>query len=277
MILTCPECQTKYVVKDGAIPPGGRQVRCASCKHSWHQDADEVAMVHDGGPIAAGGPPQPMAAEDHEAVTAEMPPQAVEEAMIADYIEPEVGGAETVDSDAPSMPADEPLSEVAATVDPDAGGGAGWPDEPFDREEWAEPPRRRFPALLAVILLIILAGFAFWFLAPPEWRAKVGLAAGDPSPLKIMVTTRDRQKLASGNELVSISGRVINPTDRDQAVPAIRAELRNHGTKQLVYSWTIAPPARSLPPGGSASFNSAEFDVPKGGDDISLILGGAAG
>ena len=41
MILTCPSCGTQYVVKDGAIPPGGRQVRCASCKHSWHQDPDE--------------------------------------------------------------------------------------------------------------------------------------------------------------------------------------------------------------------------------------------
>ncbi|MCY7280788.1 MAG: zinc-ribbon domain-containing protein [Sphingomonas bacterium] len=43
MILTCPACTTKYVVKDGAIPPAGRQVRCASCKHSWHQAPDEAA------------------------------------------------------------------------------------------------------------------------------------------------------------------------------------------------------------------------------------------
>ncbi|HJS40733.1 MAG TPA: zinc-ribbon domain-containing protein, partial [Sphingomicrobium sp.] len=40
MILTCPACDTKYAVKDGAIPPGGRQVRCAACKHSWHQDPE---------------------------------------------------------------------------------------------------------------------------------------------------------------------------------------------------------------------------------------------
>src|SRR5918998_5024519 len=40
MILTCPSCGTQYVVKDGAIPPQGRQVRCASCKHSWHQDPE---------------------------------------------------------------------------------------------------------------------------------------------------------------------------------------------------------------------------------------------
>ena len=45
MILTCPSCGTQYVVKDGAIPPGGRQVRCASCKHSWHQDPEELATT----------------------------------------------------------------------------------------------------------------------------------------------------------------------------------------------------------------------------------------
>src|SRR6201990_3274300 len=44
MILTCPSCGTQYVVKDGAIPPQGRQVRCASCKHSWHQEPEPEAV-----------------------------------------------------------------------------------------------------------------------------------------------------------------------------------------------------------------------------------------
>ena len=38
MILTCPSCGTQYAVKDGAIPDGGRKVRCAACGHSWHED-----------------------------------------------------------------------------------------------------------------------------------------------------------------------------------------------------------------------------------------------
>ena len=55
MILTCPNCGTQYVVKDGAIPPEGRQVRCAACKHSWHQEPE--------GGAAEAAPPEPAMAE----------------------------------------------------------------------------------------------------------------------------------------------------------------------------------------------------------------------
>jgi hypothetical protein len=139
-----------------------------------------------------------------------------------------------------------------------------------------EAPRRRWPrALLILVLLIGALAAAFWFLAPIEWRQRIGIAGPQETPLLLQVRTSDRQTLASGNELFAVSGRVINPTDRSQRVPPLQAELRNSAGK-LIYSWTIAPPARILPPGASASFNSAEVNVPQGADQLTVTLGSPA-
>lgn len=35
MIITCPECATRYDVEDARFQPSGRSVRCASCSESW--------------------------------------------------------------------------------------------------------------------------------------------------------------------------------------------------------------------------------------------------
>ena len=66
MILTCPSCGTQYVVKDGAIPPGGRQVRCASCKHSWHEYPEPSAM--SGGEPETPDDPEARAPDEDESL-----------------------------------------------------------------------------------------------------------------------------------------------------------------------------------------------------------------
>lgn len=85
MILTCPSCQTRYVVPDGAIGPGGRRVRCAGCRHSWFQEgvaapapgpAPEMAAVAVATPppARAAGPapqPAPFAREESESEAGE--------------------------------------------------------------------------------------------------------------------------------------------------------------------------------------------------------------
>ena len=41
MILTCPECKSRYVVSPSALLPNGRTVRCAKCSHNWFEDKPE--------------------------------------------------------------------------------------------------------------------------------------------------------------------------------------------------------------------------------------------
>ena len=295
MILTCPACDTKYVVKDGAIPAGGRQVRCASCKHSWHQEPEialtetEAALVEQPSAAVEFGSHPAAGAEVAQEGHAEIPPQAGAEAMVADEPQPRMSvegsgdeypeavwqPAQADDLDEAGQPAPE-----ARQAEPEA---VEWQPPVAPEEEFLgyapiapddEEPRRRWPMLIGMLILIVAAAAAFWFLAPAEWKARAGIAGAGATPLQLMITNRDRQVLESGNELVAISGRVINPTDAEQRVPPIRAELRDSRTKALVHSWTIAAPAQVLAPRSSASFNSAEVDVPKGGDELTVTLGG---
>ncbi|GAA0651443.1 MJ0042-type zinc finger domain-containing protein [Brevundimonas lenta] len=41
MILTCPSCATSYFAPDDAIGPGGRMVRCKTCRHTWRATLEE--------------------------------------------------------------------------------------------------------------------------------------------------------------------------------------------------------------------------------------------
>ena len=326
MILTCPACDTKYVVKDGAIPPGGRKVRCASCKHSWHQDPDPV----DANPVdtageslpnplgginetPVGGPPEP---EPNTPVPFSEPgAHEVADQFIAEVPEPEPdlpsvpqqyasltevpspgfaagdpsaepAPVDVVEADYTAAPIDQPVGDDPSDSDYSATSvetvSTSY-DEPvaavedehvgyMDRQdEETERKRRLWPWLLALLLIVVAGAAAFWFLAPSEWKNRAGIAQSSESPLQLVITSKpDRQLLSSGNELVSVSGKVTNPTNVDQDVPPIQATLRNSSSKKVIHRWTIAPPAKVLAPGGSASFNSAEVDIPSGGDELTI-------
>jgi predicted Zn finger-like uncharacterized protein len=287
MILTCPSCSTQYVVKDGAIPPEGRQVRCAACKHSWHQDPEaEPLELQDEveAPAQAENDAPPTKAEDREdeheslagapLIEPRSGPEAEERAYEEAVIEQEAGSEPRF---APPAEADDPGPLAAAdwNAPPELESEPG-PDvfSPFAGED-EEMPRRSGgmrKVLIAALVIVVLA-VAFWFLAPADVKARLGLASAGASPLQVSNPPHvERLQLASGNELLTVSGRVINPTSREQQVPPLNARLTNQAGK-LVYSWTIAPPTRSLAAGASASFNSAEVNVPPGGEYLTISLG----
>ena len=280
MILTCPNCATQYVVKDGAIPPQGRQVRCASCKHSWHQDPEPAAELQMGPEMQ----PAESVSDDESFTEATMiDPSSGPEAEERAYEEAaiEEAGSDVVDEDRPAaaLTGDEPREQVTLEIQ-DYGAPThvepALHDEfsPFAQRDSIEPrPRSTLLTILLILLTVAALAAAFWFLAPPELKARLGLAEAAATPLELSNPPHiERMQLASGNELLTVAGRVINPTDQTHIVPPIYAQLRNRAGK-VIYSWTIAPPAPSLAPGTSASFNSAEVNVPAGGEDLTISLG----
>jgi predicted Zn finger-like uncharacterized protein len=274
MILTCPSCGTQYAVKDGAIPEGGRKVRCAACGHHWHQM-----------PEGAVGP---------EAETVPVPepaPEPGDPGAPATEFDEAHGEAEPVGYEPTEPIAPGPGLVEAPTAVPVPPPDGEWPETRSDEEDWdpakeipdaeeiaaaeseTAPERKRtwlMGAVIALIIVVIIVA-GLWLVAPDSLRQTIGIPGASATPLQIAPGTPERQKLASGNELVVVSGRVINPSSKVQQVPPIEAELRDKSGK-LVYSWTIAPPTRTLPPGGTATFNSAEMDVPPSGLDSTVTL-----
>ena len=83
---------------------------------------------------------------------------------------------------------------------------------------------------------------------------------------------RDRKRASvqpDGTIYFAASGVIINPTDREQRVPPILAELRDaQGT--IVYSWTIKPPVRVLPPNEKINFSEAKLDIPRRATELTV-------
>jgi hypothetical protein len=150
--------------------------------------------------------------------------------------------------------------------------GPAPPPQPENYDAFAhEPPfrPRRNPARMwtmiavAAALLMLAATAAVYSFGMPQLGVDIALPGRGATPLKLDHYTAENRTLASGNALLTVTGRISNPTREVQRVPQLRAEVRDTAGK-VIYSWSISPPVSELQPGQSATVNAAQMDVPTG-------------
>jgi predicted Zn finger-like uncharacterized protein len=243
MILNCPACKTRYLVPDSAIGINGRSVRCASCRHSWFQEAPlpEIELV--------------------EAAPAGQAPPAIKSEPVSKADWEPTPPASPVSRSAPPPP-------ISVTPDYSAEPSSFAHEPPFKPRR--NPAKLWTIAAVAFAAVVLSAGAALYIFGPPQWISDYQFASVEETPLLIELSQKqDRRTLPDGTEYFAASGTIINPTRSDQAVPPMLVILRDAGGR-VVYSWKMKAPAPSLAPGAKVNFNEAKLDVPRAASQLEV-------
>jgi predicted Zn finger-like uncharacterized protein len=235
MILTCPQCATRYQVDAAQFAGPGRKVRCAKCGHVWHQEA---------------------------------PPP-----------EPEPGLETSAAEAAPPRPQPPPTPQPPASLAAEPHPAAFAPPAPVvaaAEPEQAAPRRRGVSSVVSVagwfglaILIALLgwAGLHYRQQIVTAWPQAASLynKFGLPVNARGIAFAEVAYHRASegGQQVLSVSGKLVNVTAREQPVPELRVVLTDGDSREL-YHWNFSAGVSTLQPGQKIGFLTRLTSPPSG-------------
>jgi len=229
MILTCPECSTRYQTDPAQFGTEGRKVRCAKCAHVWHQ-----------APLSVAADPEPefTAPEESEPLVAATPPQR-----------------------SAYMPSYESAALTARPESP--------PPEMGNTRNWSAPAglAAGWVALAAFVVLIGWAGIRFRQEVAMLWPQSASLYAALGKPVNIrgleFSSLSYHQENQDGQAVLAITGRLINITSHELSVPRIRMTLTDDD-KRVLDQWSFSTGVTTLRPGQAVTFVQRVTSPPSG-------------
>jgi predicted Zn finger-like uncharacterized protein len=235
MIIMCPDCSTRYRVDAKTLGQSGREVRCASCGHSWFatEEMDERNTKK----------------------------RAIEEA--ASDIEPNI--EPTIEDDVLDIPSEQD-AELEITP-PEVEDKPAPAHQKYRQKIEAKAKRKRlfvvlgawagvFVALLVIASVLVLNRVAVVKLLPKT--AGTFAAIGMPVQvwgveLKDVTSARIR---VNRDDVLRITGALYNPGEKPERAPLVRISMRDEtGAEILAWTVTVDPP--EVPAGKSAHFETS--------------------
>jgi predicted Zn finger-like uncharacterized protein len=275
MILTCPQCATRYQADAAKFLPPGRNVRCAKCGHMWHQDAAapepviaaDVAIADVPSPEPVVPPPEPVVAPPVLTPPAEQPV-----IRPAAYAPSPVIARAPMQAPPPEQPAIRPAAYVPSPVvvrapvqAPPPRTPSNWPMRLAVGAGWL--------ALIAIVLLIGWSALRFRQQIAMVWPqsaslySAVGLKA-NASGINIQDVSYHRS-VEDGQTVLSVTGVLTNTSSRELPVPQLRVGLSDDDRHEL-YHWTFVPGVLTLKPGQSTKFLTRLSNPPEGAHHFEL-------
>jgi predicted Zn finger-like uncharacterized protein len=253
MILTCPQCETRYQADAAKFAPPGRKVRCAKCGHLWHQDAPEP---EEGG-LRPFTTPEPEPAPAPEPVSA---PVTEPEPQRAAYVPAEAPVAEPVAQNRTTVTAKKPVARSRMPMR--IGLIAGW------------------LGLVVVILVIGWSTLTYRQQIATVWPQAASVYAA----LGLHVNTRGldfvdvayHRETEDGQQVLAVSGKLVNISAHELSVPPIEVTLTDD-SKRMLYHWSFSSSTPTLRPGQTVAFLTRLSSPPSGARHLELRFAAAGG
>ena len=276
MIITCPNCSTRYSLPQDKIKPGGQKVRCAKCGTVWYQEpetlelttADAVQIPEQPADAAWGGVPSTSETASWETAPAEA--QA-----------PEQPAADTpATADVPPVAADVP--DVPLRDFPPPGDSLGQYIRKPPAEEEPSGSARAWAIAIVLLVIVALAGVVVFrqqiqdltgvqLMPAPKVEAAAPVpataapaappVAQAPQPLTLTFEEVESSiEEIDGIRKLIVKGLIVNPADREQAVPGLAFDMLDKQGKSID-RWTFSVPVRALAPHTTTRF-TAQRDTP---------------
>lgn len=283
MIIVCPSCTTKYLVADTAIGPAGRTVRCAACKHSWHQapppeEAQRDLVGHSRQPAEDTATPDRFGWEETEKRRAAPAPGPVEPKPsrpqpVGDVEPPSWAQEPTVDE----QPQDD--SHWSFQAQPSISVSTWRTSQNAAKVAAAQRGKfRRNPEVfwgrVAAVLFVGLAGLnlVLWGHSPisrSDIKRTLGIKAGTEEAVERAAKNLrisyppppPPTEIANGRWLQTIQGKIENPTAEVQQMPPLRGVMLD-AEGNTVHTWQFRTTQNQILAGQSITFTTVVEDFP---------------
>jgi predicted Zn finger-like uncharacterized protein len=269
MILTCPNCSTKFRVKDDAIGPTGRKVKCRNCENVWHAMPDGMDAP-TAPPAAAPASFTPRAAPRAAPKSMESPePAASADRMEEDFAPPPAAAA-PLRSPAPNGMSANEMNSPPDGMDPPPIA----PDDDFVLRQRQPKVEKKSPVMAWVILLILLiatgaVGFFFrdGIVAAYPPIAKVYSWVGLDANLLIngLIPEADDAKAIQTEDGIRLvfTGKITSKLSERVDIPLLRGSLVDTNQQEL-HVWTFTADKPDILPGETVSFTTEVVNPPSG-------------
>ncbi|WP_172269121.1 MJ0042-type zinc finger domain-containing protein [Caulobacter sp. RHG1] len=247
MILTCPECASRYFVDDSKVGAEGRVVRCASCGNRWTARNEEA--VDD----LFDDPEPPTLAS--QLASAEQIPQAAFNGAVQE--------AEVEEPPVSALPGEELPKVFRARADAER------------RLRAATATGVIWAGMAATMAVIVIGALIFRIDVVRIMPGSAGAYAAVGLPVNTVGLVIDRDSIKAqpsmqdGHAAVTITGTIRNITEHEVTSPPLRVELMSKENTRVAGQLAAAADAK-IPPGQIRHFSITFLDPPRTAIDLQI-------